>query len=283
MIKTKKQKKHLYTPLRYPGGKTTLFEYFDSILKLNNWSNMTYVEPYAGGVGAGLSLLILGKVKSLVINDYDPAIYSFWYSILNHTNEFIDLIEKTEISVDEWERQKAIYKEKNAKNKLKLGFATFYLNRTNRSGILNAGPIGGKKQSGDWKIDARYNKKELVRKILLISHYAEDITVLNMDGIEVIQKYANEEDVFLYIDPPYCIKGAELYLNAFTIEHHVNLSNVLHNFKDSKWVLTYDNAEKIVQLYNDFRFESFDLSYSAHHNTKSGSELMIFSNKVSIP
>lgn len=280
MIKTKTQRKYLLTPLRYPGGKTSLFEFFEATIKEHGWENTTYIEPYAGGAGAAISLLLLEKVDHIVINDYDPAIFSFWKSVTESAKEFIELIETTPVTVEQWEIQKKIYKVCDTSDSLKLGFATFFLNRTNRSGILNAGPIGGKAQLGNWKIDARYNRKALIDKIKLIALYRDRITVLNMDGLQVIEKYASLKTSFFYVDPPYFVKGADLYLNAFKLEDHKKLADVLNKHAKSKWLLSYDNEKAILDLYPGLNYEVFSLKYSAHINTKSGSELMILSNAI---
>jgi DNA adenine methylase len=280
MIKTKTERKHSYTPLRYPGGKTSLFAYFASLIEAHGWKGLTYIEPFAGGAGAALSLLFLEKVNAVVINDYDPAIYAFWKSATESTEEFVRLIEEIPVTVSEWELQKEIYKAADLSDPLKLGFATFYLNRTNRSGILNAGPIGGKQQLGIWKIDARYNKSSMIDKIRLIGLYRKRITVLNQDGNEVIEKYAKNKDSFFYVDPPYFVKGADLYLNAFKLADHQKLATTLSKYPDAMWLLSYDNEEEIVDLYENFNYEVFSLKYSAHHDSKSGSELMVFSDAI---
>lgn len=282
MIQTKSHRKYLFTPLRYPGGKTSLFEYFDKIIKDNGWRDVIYVEPYAGGAGAALSLLLLGKVHSIIINDKDPAIYAFWDSILNNTDEFIGKIQNTELNIMEWEKQQKIYRAADTSDMLSLGFATFYLNRTNRSGVLNAGPIGGKRQDGEWKMNARYNKRTLIDRIKLISLYRDRISVSKNDGIEIIEKYADSPNVFMYIDPPYFVKGANLYLNAFKQKHHKELANVLNAHSNAKWVLTYDNEVDIRELYSARRQEAFLLRYSIHQNSKVGSELMIFSDAIDV-
>lgn len=280
MITTKTQRKHSYSPLRYPGGKTSLFEYFAKVIDKNEWKDVVYIEPYAGGAGAALSLLLLEKVKGIVINDYDPAIYSFWKACIEHTDEFITLIKTTPATVTEWEKQKVIYKAADATNTLELGFATFFLNRTNRSGILNAGPIGGKSQAGIWKLDARYNKNSIIDKLKLLSLYRDRITILNKDGADVIREYGSYDTSFFYVDPPYYVKGAELYLNSFKHSDHEKLATTLKQFSEAKWLLSYDNEQSILDLYPNFKYEIFSLRYSAHHNTKTGSELMIFSDAV---
>lgn len=257
-----------------------MFEFFDNVIKKHEWENVTYIEPYAGGAGAAISLLLLEKVQRLVINDYDKAIYSFWKAVTERNAEFLDLIDNTPVTIEEWEKQKLVYKVNNTDNYLALGFATFFLNRTNRSGIMNAGPIGGKDQSGNYKINARYNKESLKQKIRLIGLYSGRITVLNLDGSMVIDKYADKQNSFFYIDPPYFVKGADLYLNAFKYDDHKKLADTIHKYPNSKWVLSYDNEQQIVDLYPNFNQRVFDLKYSAHQNSRIGSELMVFSDSI---
>lgn len=280
MIQTKIQRKHLYTPLRYPGGKSSLFGFFSNVIQAHGWKNLTYIEPYAGGAGAGLSLLMLGLVDRVVINDRDEAIFSFWKAVTENSQELIRRIETTPLTVEEWRRQKEIYKKKEVG--LDLGFSTFYLNRTNRSGVLNAGPIGGLNQTGNWKIDARFDRKSLADKIALIAAHSTNITVLNEDGVEVIGHYANDPRAFFYIDPPYYQKGAMLYLNSFDHKKHQELADLLNSLPNVRWLLSYDAAPEIKDMYatKGRRMEVFSLRYSVHQNTKSGSELMVFSDCI---
>jgi DNA adenine methylase len=280
MIKTKTHRKHLFTPLRYPGGKTSLFQFFDEVIKGHGWRDVIYIEPYAGGAGAALSLLLLEKVEKIVINDYDPTIHAFWKSILEKPDDFIEKIKTTRVTVDEWEKQKRIYKKADLYNPLELGFAAFFLNRTNRSGVLNAGPIGGKDQTGNWKIDARYNKTALIDRIKLIVLYRDRISVTRKDGIKVIEKYSTQPNVFFYIDPPYFVKGANLYLNAFKLNDHQKLAATLNAHPQTKWLLTYDNEEEIRKLYAKRKQVPFSLKYSVHPNSKMGSEVMIFADAI---
>lgn len=160
-----------YSPLRYPGGKTKIAPMVKLLIEKSGMKNVTYVEPFAGGAGVSLELLFSGEVDHIVINDYDKAIYSIWRAIIENTNQFVDLIENTEVSIDEWYRQKNIYTNQSNRYSVELAFATFFLNRTNRSGILAAGPIGGYAQNGNYLIDARYNKEELINRILRIAKY----------------------------------------------------------------------------------------------------------------
>ena len=259
-----------------------MFEYFDRVIKENNLRNVYYIEPYAGGAGAALSLLLLEKVEHVVINDYDEAIYAFWWSILNKTEDFIDLIQASSLTIQEWRVQKEIYDAK-VDNLLKLGFATFYLNRTNRSGILTGGPIGGIAQSSKWPLGARFNKSKLIEKIKLIAMYSDRITVLNKDGLKVISEYANHPTALFYIDPPYYSKGKCLYLNSYTHDNHQKLANLLNRSVATRWILSYDNVPQIKNMYTDRKNQhEFSLHYHAH-KSKLGSELIVFSDNLIVP
>lgn len=277
-INHKRNQKFHYSPLRYPGGKTFLFPFFDKVIKENGLQNVTYIEPFAGGAGAALALLFLEKVDKIVINDLDRAIYSFWKSAIYSSNKFIKKIDSTPVTIKEWQKQKVIYSNPKAKE-FELGFATFFLNRTNVSGILNGGPIGGIKQKGNYKIDARFNKAKLTEKIHQLSSYKNRITVVNEDGVKLIHKYLNKKNAFIYLDPPYFEKGAALYLNHYKKDNHEMLAEQLNKNADAYWLLTYDDKKEIKALYEDRKIVNFSLNYNAYESRK-GREIMIMSDAL---
>lgn len=279
-INSNKNQKFHYSPLRYPGGKTSLFPFFDKVIKENKLENVTYIEPFAGGAGAALALLFLEKVDKIVINDLDKAIYSFWKSAIFHSEAFIKKINKTPVTIKEWRKQKAIYKNPRS-NQFDKGFAAFYLNRTNRSGILEGGPIGGIKQNGRWKIDARFNKNNLCERIYQLALYKNRISVFNKDGILLIKEYLNKENTFIYLDPPYFEKGATLYLNHYKKNNHQALADRLNRNSDAFWLLTYDSKKEIRSLYSKRRIVDFSLNYNAYKSCK-GKEIMIFSDALAV-
>lgn len=275
------------SPLRYPGGKTALSSFLAEVIEANGLHDGVYIEPFAGGSGAGLKLLFGEYVNNIIINDADKCIYSFWAAILNQTTRFIQLLKETPVSIDEWYRQRNIYLNHKRHSQLRVGFASFYLNRCNRSGILkNAGPIGGKEQAGRWKIDARFNKKDLVSKIEKIALYRDRIMIFNMDAIDLlshlIRKLPNIERALVYLDPPYYIRGSELYLNYYLHEDHANLARYLTRDLPFKWILTYDNAPEIYSLYPRRNIRSFNLNYSAN-TKKTGSEILIYDDSIRFP
>ena len=268
------------SPLRYPGGKAALAGFFGDLIDRLGIRSATYVEPYAGGAGAGIALLRQDAVQRLVINDVDPAVYCFWVSVVGHSELFAAKIADTLLDVDEWRHQKEIYRAADESDPLSLGFAFFYLNRTNRSGILNAGPIGGVSQDGNYKIDARFNRDQLAERVTTIGTLASRITVLSLDGISVVQRYVADTSAFVYVDPPYVDMGGSLYLNALTHRDHADLAAKLNQQPDGNWVVTYDPSDFIRQLYQYHQVREYQLSYSAHRTGKAR-ELLIASRPVS--
>lgn len=253
------------SPLRYPGGKAALAGLFADLLGKLGLRDGTYVEPYAGGAGAGIALLRQGLVDRLVINDIDPAVHAFWRCVVDHNDELVDRLNSTPLTVEEWRRQRAIYRAGAVSATLDLGFAFFYLNRTNRSGVLNAGVIGGQDQSGTYKIDARFNRETLTSRLRALGALADRIEVLDLDGRTVIRRYANDSRTFMYIDPPYVVAGSRLYLNAFEHRDHQALAATVTGVTDAHWLLTYDTAPVIERLYAGHFQTRLRLNYSARH------------------
>lgn len=269
------------SPLRYPGGKASLADFFATAIEALRLDKPTYVEPYAGGAGAGLDLLYRGVVERVVINDLDRSIYSVWISMLNQTDAFLARLDATPLTVDEWRRQREIYRARDDKDidPLDLGFATFYLNRTNRSGVLRGGIIGGLEQRGTYKMGARFNRATLRARIEQLAAYRSKVRVSNQDGVARLRHWLPKENVFAYVDPPYYAKGSFLYLNSFNEAQHADLARLLNTHADANWVLTYDLAPEIEALYAERTTLEFNLHYSAHRREKA-SELMVVSNTV---
>jgi DNA adenine methylase len=275
--------KNTKSPLRYPGGKNKIFPFVELVIKKANINNCVYIEPFAGGAGIALNLLLSKQVEQIVINDYDRAIYSFWRAVLKETNRFIDHIYSTPVTIDEWHRQQTIYM--NSKSyTFEYGFATFFLNRTNHSGILSAGPIGGKEQAGEWKLDVRYNKDMLVNRIQDIAKYKKNIKLYCKDVIKFIDlllpRY--EKNGFIYFDPPYYQKGKALYKNYFEHKHHIQIADSIFKNAKAAWIVSYDNTPEIETIYKDRFFKKFNLNYSLANNGK-GTEIMVFKNQSLCP
>lgn len=272
-----------YSPLRYPGGKRKLANFIKDAIVQNGILGGTYIEPFAGGASVALHLLFNNYVEKVIINDIDRSIYSFWYCVLNDTKELCDRINDIDITVEEWEKQRIIQLNKENAALIDLAFSTFFLNRTNRSGIIKGGIIGGKEQSGNWKIDARFNKANLIQRIEKIATSKDKISVHCLDSMDLINSLSLEIDerTLIYFDPPYYNQGSTLYVNHFTHEDHVKLSDYIKKL-ECKWILTYDETPEILGMYDGLERKVLTLSYTASNKTR-GREMLAFSEKFIIP
>jgi DNA adenine methylase len=271
------------SPLRYPGGKAKLFPFFSELIKENALFGSAYYEPYAGGAGLAIRLLTMGYVESISINDLDQSIYSFWCAALHDTEKFCRLIDKTPVDIDQWYRQREIWEEGDADNMLALGFSAFFLNRTNRSGIIEgAGPIGGYEQKGNWKLGVRLVKDKQIENLKALSRYARQIKVTNLDALRFVGKNIDRKNAFLYLDPPYFVKGHKLYKNFYKPTDHLQIAREMRFHRKARWVVSYDDVPEIRRAYRGFDPISYLLNYSAGQKTV-GREVIFLSDTLDCP
>lgn len=274
-----------FTPLRYPGGKGKLAPFVKRLIELNELSDGTYVEPYAGGAAIATELVLQEYVRTIYINDISRPVYAFWKSVLDRTDDFCRRIRNTPLTVDSWDKQKAILANHQDHDDLALGFATFFLNRTNRSGILNAGVIGGRKQLGPWKIDARFNASELIYRIESIARLRQRIIISGDDAKAFLVRTLPKlpQNTLIYLDPPYYLKGKDLYYDYYSEEDHAEIAALVRKkIRRQFWIVSYDNVRPIIEMYAGFRYATYSVAYSAR-DFRQGNEVMFFSNRLKIP
>lgn len=273
------------TPLRYPGGKAKLAPFIARLLERNGLAGGTYVEVYAGGASVAFALLLKGHASRVVINDVDPSIHAFWHGVLNETEALCRLIRNRRVSVAEWTRQRKIQKDPLNHDPVELGFSTFFLNRTNRSGIVcSGGMIGGVAQTGAWRLDARFNKTELIERIERIAEHRSRVKLHRKDAGQFLRDVMPTlpAESFLYLDPPYYVKGTRrLYANFYSHEDHASIAQIMARAKPS-WLVSYDDQPEIRALYRSFRTRRYQLAYTARERCD-GNEVLIFSNDLRIP
>lgn len=264
------------SPLRYPGGKSKIYGKVKNLIEANTLGDRTYVEPFAGGFGIGIGLLCDDIVQSAVLNDFDSHIYHFWFAVLHHTEDLIKRITDTPITLEEREKQKAVYRDSSA-DEVSDGFATLFLNRVNFSGIINGGPIGGLSQNGAYKIDCRFNKSEIVKKIERIALLKNRIELYNYDASELITDRLQDTicTSFFNIDPPYVKKGRRLYANYFKEEDHRCLERIItKHLVETRWIVTYDDCDLIRDIYKQYLITEYGIQHNAGGSVR-GKEIVI--------
>lgn len=272
------------TPLRYPGGKGKLTGFLKMIFEQNELLDGHYVEPYAGGAGIAINLLTSSYASCIHLNDLNPAVYGFWHSVVNQPEELCKAIRDVKITMKEWHRQKAVLNAPADHSPLEIGFATFFLNRTNRSGIIWGGVIGGKNQDGVWKLDARFNKDDLISRIERIAMYRSRIRLYNLDAADLIKTVLPTlpKKSICYLDPPYYVKGGGLYENHYSHDDHVNIAKLVKKQITHHWIVSYDHTPEIIEMYKSCPTIAYGINYSAQDRYK-GAEAMFFSKKLIIP
>lgn len=269
------------SPLRYPGGKRKLANYVKLVMLENGLVGAEYIEPYAGGASIALMLLFEEFASHIHINDLNPSVHAFWKVVLTESEELCARIESVDVTVEEWRRQRAL-QDASDPDEFDLAFSTFFLNRTSRSGVIGGGIIGGWEQTGKWKIDARFNRVDLIRRIRKIARFSSRITVSGLDAADYLaDNLSLIERPFLYLDPPYYCKGSDLYQSFYRHDDHAQIAKVVSALK-VPWIVSYDTTAEIEELYRDFRSVRYDLYYSAADRYR-GSEVMFFSDGLSIP
>lgn len=271
------------SPLRYPGGKGTLANFFKLVIRKNKLLDGHYVEVYAGGAGVAWPLLFGEYVQRVYINDINKSVYAFWSAALQTPEELCRLVRDVPVTIEEWRRQREIQREPEKHSLLELGFSTFFLNRTNRSGIISGGVIGGQAQAGNWKLDARFNKKDLIARIERIARYADRVSLYNMDAAVFMTNVLHKLPLraLVYLDPPYFAKGNDLYEDHYAPEDHVTIASLVANVRQP-WVVSYDDEPEIANLYRGYRKLAYNISYSAH-TSYLGAEVMFFRPSLVIP
>lgn len=275
------------SPLRYPGGKAGLTGFLSDVIEMNELRGCSYYEPYAGGAGAALGLLKVGVVKEVFLNDADPRVYAFWHACLHESDRFVDRLNSVGLTIEEWRCQRRISANPSAHSQFDVGFATFFMNRCNRSGVIGgAGPIGGYRQTGKWRLDVRFNRATLAERILRLRQLKDIVHLSCEDAVAFLKRALprgrRRSGVFVYLDPPYVDNGQRLYLNAYRPEDHAQLAHYLNLQTSLPWIVSYDNSALVKKLYDRHNIALMPIRYTLQEK-RAAKELIICPRHLAVP
>lgn len=263
------------SPLRYPGGKRKLAPFVADLMARCDGRPELFVEPFAGGASVSISLLEADYVDMIALADADPLVGSFWSVVFSdQAHVLADMVYDARITLEEWLRLRSL----EAAPGIEAAFKCLFLNRTSFSGSLNnvAGPIGGKSQAGDYKIDCRFNRNKLAERILELSRLRHRVRFVRTQTfaktLSDVRRTAVARDrpssLFWYLDPPFFAKADRLYRYHFEAEDHVGFAEATAAIP-GHWLLSYDDHPDARRLHGRHPgFAVINLQYSARIDDK---------------
>lgn len=262
---------------RYPGSKDKIA---DDVLKwfppsvLYSFANRSlscYCEPFIGcGAMAVKVLPLLASSTRVVIADKDYGIVCLWKAVRDNPKELSRKLLNFTPSVEAF----ADFKTRDGSrdgDPVDIGFRKFALHQMSFSGLgaMAGGPIGGVAQRSDYAVDCRFRPERHARHIgdqhKLLKRFA---SVEIIDGDFSLALDRVPDDGFAYMDPPYFLKGGELYVNNMTPEDHERLAGILATAR-YEWALSYDDHERIRKLYGEWA-DIHEFEMVASIDTKKG-------------
>lgn len=244
------------SPLRYPGAKRQLTPVIENMIRANVPPPRLFVEPFCGGATTALHMAGRGIVDHVILADADPLVAAFWYVAAFDTSWLIGAMHAEPVTLDRWDWWRLAEPRSRRDKAMKC----LFLNRTTFSGILHgrAGPIGGRAQASPYKIDCRFGKAGLERRLKAVGDLAATgriLDVWNLDWRETFQRLMQEyahlslDELAVYLDPPYVEKAPYLYEWSFESDQHEALARELAQATNFRWLLSYDDNETIRTLY----------------------------------
>jgi DNA adenine methylase len=277
--------KRVMSPLRYPGSKVRITELIAGLLERNLLVGSHLYEPFAGGSAVSLALLGNGFVPSATWIERDPMIFAFWKMVKERPEALIERMMSGKVTLAAWRRMlpmRAIERPTKA-NLADLGYAGLFFNRTCFSGIIGAGPIGGLTQNSTYKINCRFNKKELAAMIRECSGIMKKVEIAFGDGVAFLQKECLKmpSHSVVYIDPPYVLNGHKLYRYHFKKSQHEALADAVNDLR-VPWLMSYDNHDLIRDLYVGEQAK-FVKTYQSLQGSRFVKEILLLSDDFMLP
>lgn len=273
------------SPLRYPGGKSRIWEHLAAQYTqapLGELDAEIWFEPFAGGLGAGLKMLQESIIGELWFCEANRGLGALWGELVANPTALIDTVSSLpeRMSLDVYQEALAVLAAPDSYPQLQVAVAALVVNRCSRSGMVTptTGPIGGKQQDGKYRVGDRWNLPRTISTLEKLAPLTRYMRFVGPDGISALAGLPNSgfaEEVFVFADPPYVGAGQRLYQHGLDESGHRALADALHDLDETHWVLAYDEAPLVRELYEGLHIQEYTLHHTANRS-KSGAELLIY-------
>jgi DNA adenine methylase len=204
------------------------------------------------------------QAASVWINDLDPGMFAVWSSVVYHRQQLEQLVAAFNPTVDAFYRLKEC--DGNLTGDMAVDAANkIALHRMSVSGFgaMAGGPIGGRSQQSGYTVGCRWSPASIItairRAYSILAPFRQRLRITNLHFRELIAGAC--DNVLIYLDPPYYVKGGQLYAHNMSHDEHVELASLLRE-TPADWRLSYDDCKEIRDLYSWADFQELEIRYT---------------------
>jgi DNA adenine methylase len=246
--------------IRYPGSKDKHLRFLESYFPSFNYEK-GICEPFAGTASVTFYMLQGKFVDYYHINDFDSGIAALWNTVKTQPEDLKQKIKSYKPNVKDFYK----FKNEEADNDFDKAFQKIVIHQISFSGLgmMAGGPLGGREQKGAYNVLSRWRPEKISANIEKCSNLlnSADGKITN-ESWETVLTEANDNGRFIYLDPPYYERGANLYI-AGDIDHAAMAEEL--QSKDN-WLLSYNDLPEIRKLYKKNHIETLNVRSQLHHN-----------------
>lgn len=255
------------SPFRYPGGKTWLVPELRKWLLSLGFEPDAFIEPFAGGAIAGLTVAAEKLAYSVVLSELDDDVASVWKVIIEGTDQEVAWLCRriVDFEVTPEEVRNVLLSEPSIQKA--RAFRTIIKNRMQRGGIMAPGAGLVKTGEAGKGLRSRWYPDTLSARIRSLRKLRDRITFLQCDAFDVIQQFVANPKAAFFVDPPYTAggkrAGARLYIHN-EIDHE-RLFSIMAKVRGAA-MLTYDDVPEVREMANRHGFRAVSVPMKNTHH-----------------
>ena len=253
------ENKHLKPLIKWSGGKSDEIKNFEKYFPLNF---ERYIEPFVGG---GSVYFYLNKNNS-IISDIHKDLIDLYRNIGNGNGK--EIYEFMKNNKNDEETYYKIRDEMEIKDDLDNAKRFYYQRKTCFRGMLRYNKNG--------KFNIPFGKYKTINYDELINKDYEKLLnnteILNKDFEFIFNNY-NDENNFMFLDPPYDSNFTDYGYCSFGKEEQIKLANLFKNTKN-KCLMIIGKTNFIQELYENYIIDEYEKKYKFKlYNNRIGDEI----------